>query len=85
MDGIRSWAHVVSVQALVPPTLDSAVRVLAGVWLTAQGIATGDRPFLAIAWGGLGLFVLATGLLRVCPIYTLVRALRAPSSTPRRP
>lgn len=75
----------------MPPTLrnvgrlDSAVRVLAGVWLTAQGIATGDRPFLAIAWGGLGLFVLATGLLRVCPIYTLVRALRAPSSTPRRP
>lgn len=65
--------------------VDSVLRVLAGIWLAAQGVAAADRPFLAIAWGGIGVFVLVTGLLRICPIYTLVRAIRpAPSSPPRR-
>jgi hypothetical protein len=64
--------------------LDSALRVLVGIWLAAEGVAAADRPFLAIAWLGLGLFVLATGLLRICPVYTLVRALRTSASNPSR-
>jgi len=56
--------------------LDCGIRVLAGMWLTAQAVEAVARPFLAIAWAAIGLFVLVTGLLRVCPVYTLVRTLR---------
>lgn len=62
--------------------LDCVVRVLLGVWLTVHGIGATDRPFLAIAWTALGLFVLGTGLLRVCPLYTLVRALHPRKAGP---
>ena len=62
--------------------LDCVLRVLAGIWLLAHGIDAADRPFLAIAWAAAGVFVLSTGLLRVCPMYTLVRALRPREATP---
>ena len=64
--------------------LDCGVRVLAGLWLTAQAVEAVARPFLAIAWAAVGVFVLVTGLLRVCPVYTLIRTLR-PHSTARHP
>jgi hypothetical protein len=58
--------------------LECGVRVLAGLWLTAHAIdaAAAARPYLAIAWAAVGLFVLVTGLLRICPVYTLIGTLR---------
>jgi len=64
--------------------LDCGVRVLAGIWLTAHAGEAVDRPFLAIAWAAVGLFVLVTGLLRICPVYTLIGTLR-PHPAPRHP
>ena len=63
--------------------LECSVRVLAGIWLTAHAVDAAGRPFLAIAWGVVGLFVLGTGLLRVCPVYTLIRG--RPGVASRRP
>jgi hypothetical protein len=64
--------------------LDCAVRVLAGIWVTAHAVEAVNRPFLAIAWAAVGLFILVTGLLRVCPVYTLLGTLR-PRGAPRHP
>lgn len=64
--------------------LDCGVRVLAGVWLTVHAVEVVDRPFLAIAWAAVGLFVLVTGLLRICPVYTLIGTLR-PRAAARHP
>ena len=64
--------------------LECGIRVLGGIWLTAHAGEVVDRPFLAIAWGAVGLFVLVTGLLRVCPVYTLIGTLR-PHTAPRHP
>ena len=48
-------------------TLDRIVRVLAGIALIALA------AFGVIgAWGYIGLVPLATGLVRICPAYTLL-------------
>ncbi len=57
---------------------DATVRILLGLVFLARAGTLGDRPFLAIAWGSVGLLVLGTGLLRICPIYALVRGARSP-------
>lgn len=48
-------------------TLDRAVRVVAGLALVALA-ATGTIG----AWGWIGLVPIATGLVGVCPAYTLL-------------
>jgi hypothetical protein len=55
--------------------LDAALRILLGIWLLGLAASQGGRPYLAIGWGAIGLLVLGTGCLRVCPLYTLIRAL----------
>ena len=64
--------------------LDCGIRVLAGIWVTAHAVDAAARPFLAIAWAAVGLFVLVTGLLRICPIYTLIGTLRPHAVTRHR-
>ena len=64
--------------------LDSAVRVLLGLWLMAHGLGVTARPYLTIAWGAVGLLVLGTGLLRICPVYALFGAF-GPHAASRRP
>ena len=58
--------------------LDATVRILLGLVLLGHATSFPDRPFLAIAWGSLGLLAFGTGALRTCPLYTLVRSLRSP-------
>lgn len=62
--------------------VDCVLRVIAGIWLAAQALDAVNRPFLAIAWAAVSLFVLGTGVLRVCPLYTLIRSLRTQTVPP---
>ncbi len=64
--------------------LDATVRILVGLVLLGRAAMLGDRPFLAIAWGSVALLVLGTGLLRICPIYTLIRGARPARPTTTR-
>ena len=60
---------------------EATVRILLGLVLLGRTVTLGDRPFLAIAWGSVALLVLGTGLLRICPVYALIRGAR--SARPR--
>ncbi|MXO73274.1 YgaP family membrane protein [Alteraurantiacibacter buctensis] len=48
-------------------SLDRLVRVVLGVFLIALVFVGPQTP-----WGWIGLVPLATGLLRTCPLYSLV-------------
>jgi hypothetical protein len=64
--------------------LDCGVRVLAGIWVTAHAVEAVDRPFLAIAWAAVGLFILDRSP-PVCPVYTLIGTLRPRAAQRPRP
>jgi len=48
-------------------TIDRAVRILAGLVLIGLAVAGTIGP-----WGYIGVVVLLTGFLRVCPAYSLL-------------
>ena len=57
-------------------TLDRSVRIGAGVVLIGLAVAGWIGP-----WGYLGIVPLLTGLLRVCPVYTLFGISTCPHAT----
>jgi Protein of unknown function (DUF2892) len=48
--------------------IDRILRIVAGVFLIAIVFVGPQTP-----WGWLGIVPLATGLLRTCPLYSLLR------------
>ncbi len=57
-------------------TVDRALRLAAGVALIALALFGGAGPFGAAAWQygavAVGLVLIATAVLRLCPLYTLL-------------
>ena len=62
--------------------LDAIVRILLGLVLLGYAPRNRPRPFLAIGWGSLAVLLLGSGVLRICPLYTLIRGLRSSAPTP---
>jgi len=52
---------------------DSIIRVFSGFFLLYLGLGGELTGFLAIVADGSGLFLLLTGVIGFCPIYTLFR------------
>ncbi len=53
--------------------MDAGLRALLGVVLLGISASFNDRPLLAMGTGLIALVLIATGLFRVCPLYTLLR------------
>lgn len=48
-------------------TIDRAIRIILGLFLLALTMVGPETP-----WGYIGIIPLATGILRTCPLYSLV-------------
>ncbi len=48
-------------------TIDRAIRIILGLFLLALTMVGPETP-----WGMIGIIPLATGILRTCPLYSLV-------------
>lgn len=59
-------------------TLDRAVRVIAGLGILSLAFVGPQTP-----WGWLGLVPLATGIVGICPAYSLLGIRTCPA--PRKP
>ena len=57
-------------------TLDRSLRIGAGVVLIGLAVAEWIGP-----WGYIGIIPLLTGLLRTCPVYTLLGLSTCPNAT----
>ena len=57
-------------------TLDRSLRIGAGVVLIGLAVAGWIGP-----WGYIGIIPLLTGLLRTCPVYTLLGLSTCPNAT----
>ncbi|MDP3910968.1 MAG: DUF2892 domain-containing protein [Gemmatimonadales bacterium] len=60
---------------------DAAIRMMLGVALLGIAAAFNQRPLLALGSGFLAIILLATGLFRVCPLYTLFKHTSSPRSS----
>lgn len=52
--------------------VDSVFRVAVGVAFLGAAVAINARPFLTIAAALIGLAFIGTGLIRFCPLYTVL-------------
>jgi len=64
---------------------DSGLRALLGIVLLGFSTDFNSRPLLALGAGMIALLLIGTALLRVCPLYTLLRVnTRSPDTLPHR-
>jgi NhaP-type Na+/H+ or K+/H+ antiporter len=53
--------------------LDSGIRAMLGVAFLVLAASFTDRPLLALGAGFVAIVFMATALLRMCPLYTVLR------------